>query len=782
MARTATRRPQVRRPAELTSAPNGQLPPRRVTWPRDSVLVVAAGLALFGAAPLTGRPAWANPVLAAALTGSIAVAILGRRTVARQKLTDRLVEALTPGLGLRQPDRRSVTVRSWSRGWIGIPRRIELRYAPLTDDTDSLWRAELIAACSRRLLAEYELRRHDRRRCRLSLKLVPHHDKVDIPQVQVRAERAVLEMLGPTASVTAVQWNDAGDLAGLEATHQAGPRLAAAPYRHRIERVVSTMLPGRWRAHWDLELDSVRFELRPAMPQVMPHPPVDVDESNLFRIPLGVDEDGESVLWDLRSMSPHLMIVGKTGSGKTVVINGVVMEIAARGWQVWIIDPKRIEFLGLRGYPNVQVIATTVPDQVAVVYQAWQEMERRYALIEAGEAVEADLEPLLVVLDEYRDFYASVSEWYAGIKITGMPAQCPVFEKFSSIARKGRSARIHAVLGTQRPDAAFLTGEMRDNFAARISLGPLSPQGAMMMWEAPHIGVAVPRIAGRGTALDAHDRAVEVQAYWTPDPRRNNSSADLDVLAQLRPAESLHVPLQVWMDQELFEGVDEKGRSQVWKAVQRAELRPVLDSCDAAAAETVAEDQLSLTKSHPGGERAHSTAPILTSSLAGPPHPMLLPSGGFSTRAGSDLWSEARPAPSGAEQAADPGQHDGAVVLRLDRKHRADKPDRAPAMPIATAPPAAAAGSDPAAPSDENSDDDQHEAPAALPAAQVQPGDLVLLEDTGIWATVEAAEFDVLDEDYICVDWRTDDDDAGSMSVPQDDEIPTRRALVSTWT
>jgi hypothetical protein len=292
--------------------------------------------------------------------------------------------------------------------------------------------------------------------------------------------------------------------------------------------------------------------------------------------------------------------------------------------------------------------------------------------------------------------------------------------------------------------------------------------------------VAVPRIAGRGTALDAHDRAVEVQAYWTPDPRRNSSPADLDVLAQLRPAESLHVPLQVWMDQELFEGVDEKGRSQEWKAVQRAELRPVLDSRDDDAGSAVAEDQLSLTKSHPHAERAHNTAPILTSSLAGPPHPMLLPSGGFSTRAGSDLWPEARPAPSGAEQAADPGQHDDAVVLRLDRKHRADKPDRAPAMPIATASPAAAAGSDPAAPP-ENSDDDQHEAPAALPAAQVQPGDLVLLEDPGIWATVEAAEFDVLDEDYICIDWRTDDD-AGSMSVPQDDEIPTRRALASTWT
>src|SRR5690625_5509450 len=61
--------------------------------------------------------------------------------------------------------------------------------------------------------------------------------------------------------------------------------------------------------------------------------------------------------------------------------------------------------------------------------------------------------------------------------------------------------RIHLLVGTQRPDAAFLGEGLRDNFDTRVSLGPLSPQGAQMMWEAPYLGVAVPRNArGRGTA------------------------------------------------------------------------------------------------------------------------------------------------------------------------------------------------------------------------------------------------------------------------------------------
>ena len=53
-------------------------------------------------------------------------------------------------------------------------------------------------------------------------------------------------------------------------------------------------------------------------------------------------------------------------------------------------------------------------------------------------------------------------------------------------------------------EGEFLGGEMRDNFGARLSLGRLSPQGAMMMWDSPAIGVALPRNKrGRGVTLSA---------------------------------------------------------------------------------------------------------------------------------------------------------------------------------------------------------------------------------------------------------------------------------------
>ncbi len=154
----------------------------------------------------------------------------------------------------------------------------------------------------------------------------------------------------------------------------------------------------------------------------MPHPTPEVTAANRWHIPLAVHEDGQPNTWHLRGTGPHLLVIGKTGLGKTVLMNGVVLEVCRRRWPVWICDPKRIEFLGLRTWPNVQVVATSVPDQVVVILRAWKEMERRYELIESGGGVEDDFEPLVVVLDEYRDFVHSVGQWYAGIKVTGMPA------------------------------------------------------------------------------------------------------------------------------------------------------------------------------------------------------------------------------------------------------------------------------------------------------------------------------------------------------------------------
>ncbi len=590
MARTALRRPPPRRSQDLMpAAPTHQLAPRRNPWLRDATVCAATGVGGFGAAPLLAEPQWAIPALATGAVGALLRSVTGRRTTLRNELADKLVEALAPALGLRTVDRRTVRLRSWTRGWPGHPRRIDLRYAPGVDDTDPMWLPELVSATNRRLLANYTAVRHDHRRCRIRLALTPPEAETAAkPLVQARAERTVIELLGSTTSITKVAFDD-DQLIQLTASHEAGTKLAAPQYRHRIERVISTMLPGRWRAHWDLENDTVRFEVRPAMPTKVDHPAPVITEDTLYRLPMAVTEDGKVLCWHMRGTAPHLIICGKTGTGKTVAITGVVMEAAARGWRVWICDPKTVEFLGLRAWPNVQIVATSIEHMVAVILRAQEEMERRYAMVEAEQADEDDFEPLVLVLDEYRDFVGMVTAWWQRNKVRTMPAKCPVFEAVASLARKGRTAKIHLIMGTQRPDAEFLGGEMRDNFASRMSLGRLSPQGALMMFEVAYVGVSVPRgIRGRGTAVDDDDIPVEVQGYWTPDPRRalkKSDAEDLAILDRLRPAEVTHPRLQVQLAEELLHPLDDDGSSPVgvWEAVLEADLVPALSFESAGA-------------------------------------------------------------------------------------------------------------------------------------------------------------------------------------------------------
>ena len=225
----------------------------------------------FGAAPLLDHPGLAGPALVAGAITGLTRGVLGRRDRVRGELADRLVEALSPGLGLRGgPDRRAVRLKGWRRGWPGVPRQVVLHYAPGVDDTDPLWLPALLGVVTRRLLADYEVRKHDRWRCRITLGWVPPQaTRPDKAAAQLRAERTISELLGPTAKVTGVEW--AGeDLAALEVRHEAATKLAASGYRNRVERVVSTMLPGRWRARWDLQGDTLRFELRPSLPKQVP--------------------------------------------------------------------------------------------------------------------------------------------------------------------------------------------------------------------------------------------------------------------------------------------------------------------------------------------------------------------------------------------------------------------------------------------------------------------------------------------------------------------------------
>ncbi len=218
-------------------------------------------------------------------------------------------------------------------------------------------------------------------------------------------------------------------------------------------------------------------------------------ESDEFRnttsklpIPLGKDISGRIKVASLESM-PHLLIAGSTGSGKSVMLNSMIMSILFRATpeqvRLILVDPKRLELGLYEGIPHLLTPVITDPKKATnALRNAVLEMDRRLRLLasqgvrnieqfnrkvrqsqheplnlfeEDGEPVEV-LEPLpyiIVFIDELADLM--------------MLERNNVEESVTRLAQMARAVGIHLVLATQRPSVDVVTGLIKANFPARIS-------------------------------------------------------------------------------------------------------------------------------------------------------------------------------------------------------------------------------------------------------------------------------------------------------------------------
>lgn len=550
----------------------------------QATLGTIGGVAVWVGAAYLDDPSLvqAASVAAPALVGgSAVVALRTYRKEVREEIIATVQRALSPQIG--PPAMSTVRARSWES--MEVPKRLVINYDPTAPSNEPGWETKILESAHRRLKRRYKVLTHDEGLCRVILKVVPlseEPEQAPDPFIAERAEDIIKELLGASATYKAT-W-DGDRLIRLAVNHKAKMKVSPhAIIRTRIENSLERMLPGRWRARWDLVADTVVFEVRPELPASVRRVPAEIAPEDMRRIPYGVDEDMQVLCWDLRSSAgtPHFLVNGATGQGKTVLMRGAVVELARRGWQIRIGDPKRVEFIGLKSYPNVEIVATAIPDIVATIHDTNVEMERRYRAMENGDAEE--FEPLFLLLDEFRYFYGQVNEWWQSVKPSGAPKECPILGEFNAIAVLGRTADVHLIVGTQRPDAQFLGGDTRDQFGARCSLGRLSPEGARMMWAAHHIGVSVPRgRPGRGTAMSAEGEPAEMQSYWTPDPTKA-SGEDRELLEAMRPEENSwprRVVVPPAMEDEEGKPIELKGSYPLWRDAELALLsdHPELES------------------------------------------------------------------------------------------------------------------------------------------------------------------------------------------------------------
>lgn len=533
----------------MTRVANGSPLPRTGGWFVPVIVVFAAAVIAGGIAAALDRPGTAILVGVLAVVLIAATIALRLRAGRRMAMADLFVIAVTPVLGWPEPDRSRVLVRAWRGGWIGTPRKIRLSYNTVASvEGDTL---ELVSELRRRAAARfglvYRVTKHNERR---GLVWLAEHDNATEREADEKTERVRTHMAKIFGDAQVSTKTDAaGDPREITVKFEVSPRLTREGVRTHIETATSAVLSGRWRAFWDLQKDFVRFELRPKLESLIANPavaPEVVDPKATYdsmAVPVGVDEDGEVIVWKPKDHA-HGLVTGETGKGKTVVILGITMYLAAQGWHIWGIDGKRIELLGLRKYPNVELIAGRIDHQARVTRAVYDLMQERMEAYESRRVRLNDFEPVLFVVDEFKTFRNALLAWYRTVKPKGAATTPVTLTEFSDIVSLGRKLRIHLLLGLQRPDAEFLTGDMRDNFGFRVSLGKLSPEGAKMMWQSFVTGTTVPvNGKGRGMARNKQGTPVELQTYWTPDPEQTDPNepsewafpTDLELVENLRP-------------------------------------------------------------------------------------------------------------------------------------------------------------------------------------------------------------------------------------------------------
>ena len=250
-------------------------------------------------------------------------------------------------------------------------------------------------------------------------------------------------------------------------------------------------------------------------------------------VAMGKTITNEVYMFDL-SKTPHLLVAGATGQGKSVGLNAIITSLLYKKHpselKFVMVDPKMVEFSiyskierhYLAKLPNADKAIVTEPaDAVATLNSLVIEMENRYKLLVSANVrnikeynskfIERRLNPekghrflpyIVTVVDEFADLIA----------VVGREIENPI----QRIAAKARAVGIHMILATQRPDTKVITGTIKSNFPSRIAFKVASMIDSRTILDAPGAN----RLIGRGDMLItvAGQEPVRVQCAFVDTP------------------------------------------------------------------------------------------------------------------------------------------------------------------------------------------------------------------------------------------------------------------------
>ena len=199
----------------------------------------------------------------------------------------------------------------------------------------------------------------------------------------------------------------------------------------------------------------------------------EVNEKSILAVGLGKDIMGK-VKWCEINTTPHMLVAGSTGSGKSVCINCIIASILMRckpdQVKLVMVDPKKVEFSMYNGIPHLLCPVVTDAKKASIALKnIVGEMERRYELLEHTKNKNIvsynkfcethteyqKLPYIVVIIDELADLM--------------LVAAKEVEDSIMRITQMARAAGIHLIVATQRPSTDIITGVVKANIPSRIS-------------------------------------------------------------------------------------------------------------------------------------------------------------------------------------------------------------------------------------------------------------------------------------------------------------------------
>jgi hypothetical protein len=250
----------------------------------------------------------------------------------------------------------------------------------------------------------------------------------------------------------------------------------------KVNTLVKNRLPGEWESRWSHRELAVTFRHPYRLPSEVWARDLD-DTEACGLVPIAVNKQGKTVTLDLANKTPHVVISASTGWGKTTTALVIAAHVLRYGARVIVLDPKRIGFSVLRGFPQV-TIYTTADTMVVGIHEFMTEMEWRYQLIENYPEIEEEADKYftrwVMFEDEKGSLTQQIKNWWQEQGNKGRPAPLSWQQ---IILWQARAACMDVVTMAQQANrAVFESSDNRDQYMARIAAGPQSGQAWSMLF------------------------------------------------------------------------------------------------------------------------------------------------------------------------------------------------------------------------------------------------------------------------------------------------------------